>query len=79
MKKLFFSLPFLLLAIFSFAQQKTITGIVSSKADKAPLAGVTVQTKNKTVLTDNAGKFSIEASAGDDLTFSYVGMHTRNY
>lgn len=73
MKKLFFLLSFLLLAIFSFAQQKTITGTVSSKADKAPLAGVSVQTKNRTVLTDNAGKFSIEASAGDDLTFSYVG------
>src|SRR5687768_13253566 len=73
MKKLVFSLPFLLLAIFSFAQQQTITGIVSSKSDKVPLAGVSVQTKNKTVLTDNAGKFSIEAFAGDDLTFSYVG------
>lgn len=74
MRKLFFILPMLLLAIFSFAQQKTITGTVIANTDKAPLAGVTVQTKSKTVVTDASGKFSIEVSAGDDLTFSYVGM-----
>ena len=74
MRKLFFLLPLLLLAIFSFAQQKTITGTVTGKTDKTPLAGVSVQSKNKTVLTDASGKFSIEASAGDNLTFSYVGM-----
>ena len=74
MRKLFFLLPLLLLGIFSFAQQKTITGTVTGKTDKSPLAGVTVQAKNKTVLTDATGKFSIEASPGDDLTFSYVGM-----
>ena len=74
MKKLFLLLPILLLAMFSFAQQKTITGTVTGKADKVSLAGVSVQTKNKTVLTDASGKFSIEASSGDNLTFSYVGM-----
>jgi TonB-dependent starch-binding outer membrane protein SusC len=74
MKKLFLLLPVFLLAMFSFAQQKTITGTVTGKTDKAPLAGVSVQTKNKTVLTDVSGKFSIEVSAGDNLTFSYVGM-----
>jgi len=74
MKKLFLLLPILLLAMFSFAQQKTITGTVTGKADKALLVGVSVQTKNKTVLTDVSGKFSIEAASGDNLTFSYVGM-----
>ena len=74
MKKLFFILPLLLLAIFSIAQQKTITGLVTGTQDKTPLAGVSVQTKNKTVITDASGKFSITASAGDNLNFSYVGM-----
>ena len=74
MKKLFFLLLLLMLAMFSFAQQKTITGTVTGKSDKAPLVGVSIQSKNKTVLTDVSGKFSIEASAGDNLLFSYVGM-----
>jgi TonB-dependent starch-binding outer membrane protein SusC len=74
MRRLFFLLSLLLLGIFSFAQQKTITGTVTGKTDKTPLAGVSVQTKNKTVQTDASGKFSIEASSGDELIFSYVGM-----
>lgn len=74
MRKLFFLLPLLLLAVFTFAQQKTITGTVTGKTDKLPLAGVTVQAKNKSVTTDVNGKFSIEASVGDNLVFSFVGM-----
>jgi hypothetical protein len=44
--------------------------------DKTPLAGVTIQSKNKTTVTDASGKFSIEVSVGDNLTFTYVGMKT---
>lgn len=75
MRKLIFLLPLILSGIFLFAQQKTITGIVTGKTGKAPLAGVSVQSKTKTVLTDNAGKFSIEAAPGDNLNFSYVGIN----
>lgn len=78
MRKLFFLLSLLLLAIFSFAQQKTITGTVTGKSDKAPIVGVTVQTKNKAVQTDALGKFSIEAAVGETITFSHVGMKTVN-
>lgn len=74
MRKLQILLPMLLMAMLSFAQQKTITGTVTDKSDKAPIADVTVQAKNKTVLTDGSGKFSIEASVGDNLTFTFVGM-----
>jgi TonB-linked SusC/RagA family outer membrane protein len=74
MRKLFFLLPFFLSAICTFAQVKTITGTVTAKADKVPLAGVSVQTKSSTTVTDASGKFSISASVGDDITFSYVGM-----
>ena len=74
MRKFIHSLLFLLAANVTFAQQKIITGTVTGKTDKSPLAGVSVQSKSKTVLTDASGKFSIEASPGDNLTFSYVGM-----
>ncbi len=74
MRKLFSLFPLLLLAMSSFAQQKSITGTVSSKADNAPLAGVTVASKAKVVQTDPTGKFSIEAATGDELTFTYVGF-----
>ena len=74
MRKLLCLFTFLLAALFTFAQQRNITGTVTGKSDKTPLSGVSVQTKSKTVLTDASGKFSIEASAGDNLSFSYVGM-----
>lgn len=74
MRRLFFLLSLLLLGFFSFAQQMTITGIVTGKTDKTPLSGVSVQSKTKTVLTDASGRFSIEVTVGEDLTFTYVGM-----
>ena len=74
MRKLLCLFTFLLAALFTFAQQRTIAGTVTGKSGKTPLAGVSVQTKTKTVLTDVSGKFSIEASTGDNITFSYVGM-----
>lgn len=74
MKKMLFIFPLILLGLFSIAQQKIITGTVVSKTQNTPLTGVTVQAKNKTVTTDENGKFSIEAAIGDNLTFSYVGQ-----
>jgi TonB-dependent starch-binding outer membrane protein SusC len=74
MRRLFFLLILSLPGIFSFAQQKSITGTVTGKTDKVPLAGVSVQTKNKTVQTDIAGRFSIEASPGENVSFTYIGM-----
>jgi TonB-dependent starch-binding outer membrane protein SusC len=73
MRRLLFLLSLLLPAIISFAQQNTVTGTVTAKSDKTPLAGVSVQSKNRTVLTDAAGKFSIEAAPGDDLMLTSVG------
>ena len=74
MKKTFILLPLLLLVMWSFAQQKTITGVVTSKMGKAPLEGVTVQTKGKNAVTDKAGNFSIEAATGETINFSSAGM-----
>lgn len=76
MRRLFFLLLLLLPGLLVFAQQKIITGTITGKMDKTPLAGVTIQSKNKTTVTDVSGKFSIEVSVGDNLTFTYVGMKT---
>lgn len=58
------------------AQEITITGTVTSAADEAALPGVSVvlQGTQKGTLTDFDGNFSLEASKGDVLLFSFVGM-----
>jgi TonB-linked SusC/RagA family outer membrane protein len=76
MRRLLLFLPLLVLTILSYAQQEKISGTVTTKTDKTPLAGVTVQAKSKTVTTDANGNFSIEASERESLTFTYVGMKT---
>src|SRR5258706_897552 len=76
MKKLQILLPMLLMAICSFAQQKIITGRVTNKTTLEPLQGVSVQTKNKSVITDSSGKFSIQSSPGETITLSFVGMNS---
>jgi TonB-linked SusC/RagA family outer membrane protein len=55
-----------------------IRGIVKDEAGQ-PMAGVTVTIKGTTtaVSTDNKGRFSLEARAGDVLVFSYVGHTSR--
>jgi len=61
-------------ALPAFAQS-TVTGKVTDQRTGLPLAGVNVAIKNSktTVATDNEGMFSIQANAGADLVFTYVG------
>jgi TonB-linked SusC/RagA family outer membrane protein len=63
---------------FSFAQEKTITGVVSD-ANGMPIPGVTVMVEGAApgVQTDFDGKYSISASQGQRISFSYVGMKTQ--
>jgi Ca-activated chloride channel family protein len=60
------------------AQQKTITGIVTTINDGLPLPGVTIVVKGTSVgtQTDFAGKYKITAHSGDILVFTYVAMKT---
>jgi len=78
MKKHFnlFSLFFLATSMIAFAQS-SITGTVSD-ADGSPLPGstVVVQGTSSGVTTDFDGNYSINASSGDVLSFSYVGYQT---
>lgn len=80
MKFKLYKLCFLFIAFLSLnmhAQKKTITGVVSDGA--IPLPGVNVIIKGTLigVATDFDGAFSINATTGDILTFSYVGMNTK--
>jgi TonB-dependent SusC/RagA subfamily outer membrane receptor len=61
---------------FSYAQEKTITGTVTSVEDGLPLPGVNVIVRGTTrgVQTDFDGMYSIQASTGETLVFSYVGL-----
>jgi len=61
---------------FSFAQEKTVTGTVVDDANMpVPGANVKVEGSSNGVQTDFDGKFSIQASQGQKLVISYVGMN----
>ena len=55
-------------------------GVVLSAETKQPLSGATVAVKGKsdrTVLSNDNGRFSIDAEKGDVLVVTYVGYNTR--
>lgn len=68
----------MLFCFVSFAQEKTITGIVSEE-NGLPLPGATVSVKttSRAVQTDLDGKYAIKASKGETLIFSYIGYTTK--
>lgn len=71
--KWIFTLLVALTMQFSFAQEKTVTGVVSD--DLGPVAGASVVVKGTTTgtTTDFDGNFAISAKPGDVLEISYVG------
>ncbi|MDI1256309.1 MAG: von Willebrand factor type A domain-containing protein [Flavobacterium sp.] len=81
-----FSLAIAMLICFvSFAQTenakiaKAITGIVTEKATSLPLPGVRVVIKNSATATqtDMDGKYTITATEGRVLEFTYIGFKTQ--
>ena len=67
----------LLLAIvmqFSFAQEKTVSGVVSDASGPIPGANVVVKGTKNGVQTDFDGKYAIKAKVGDVLVITFVGM-----
>jgi TonB-linked SusC/RagA family outer membrane protein len=61
---------------FALAQQKTVTGKVTSGGVVLPGAAVSILGTNLGAQTDENGKFSIKASQGDVLEFSFLGKET---
>ncbi|HER54589.1 MAG TPA: SusC/RagA family TonB-linked outer membrane protein, partial [Candidatus Bathyarchaeota archaeon] len=83
MKTKFSSILTLLLVLavqMTFAQGRTISGTVTDPTGM-PLPGVNVLIKGTTtgVQTDFDGDYTIEATRGDVLVFSYIGMKTVEY
>ncbi|TDH26392.1 SusC/RagA family TonB-linked outer membrane protein [Segetibacter sp. 3557_3] len=68
----------LLTSLLTYAQEKTVTGTIVSQENGTPMEGVTVvNTKTtRSTLSTNTGAFSIRASAGDVLRFSYVSFQS---
>ncbi|WP_396158498.1 SusC/RagA family TonB-linked outer membrane protein [Flavobacterium sp.] len=62
---------------FSFAQQKTVTGTVTSDGAKLPGATVSISGTQQGTQTDENGKFSIKAAQGDVLEVSFLGKDTK--
>src|SRR5690606_11589753 len=70
--------PFLVLCMsFSFAQEKVISGNVTDQ-DGLPLPGVSIVVVGTTngTQTDFDGNYTITASTGQVLRFSYIGQAT---
>src|SRR5690554_4306135 len=79
MKKLLY-LSFLLVAVLSFGQERTISGNVISEEDGLPLPGATVMVKNTTrgISTDLDGNYSLKnVIPNDTLVFSFMGYKTQ--
>ncbi|WP_460687516.1 SusC/RagA family TonB-linked outer membrane protein [Niabella aquatica] len=74
---LFFCL-LLLAPAFVQAQQRTVTGTVTSQETKEPLSNATViiQNTSRGTATSVDGRYSIPVNPGDVLTFSAVGYKT---
>ena len=74
-KLLMLFLGMFLLAIQVMAQQITVTGKVKSADDGLPIPGATVKIKGlpATTQTGTDGVYSIKASAGQTIEFTYIG------
>lgn len=73
-------LVFLLIPGAVMAQERTVTGTVTSAQDEQTIPGVTVRVKDsdRGTITDVAGKFSLEVKPEDKvLVFSFIGMETQ--
>lgn len=60
-------------------QSKTITGVITSGTDGFPLIGVSVQVQENSTgsITDLDGRYSVQASEGQTLVFSYIGFKSQ--
>ena len=79
MKTKFNGILTLLLALIvqiSFAQEKTVTGVVSDASGTLPGVSVVIKGTSTGTQTDFDGKYTIMAKQGDILSFSYMGYKT---
>jgi TonB-linked SusC/RagA family outer membrane protein len=80
-RKLLFSFVFVCVLIFQgFAQDRTVSGKVTSSEDGTDLPGVSVSIKGTTrgTTTGTNGTYKISVPANATLIFSFVGFSTQN-
>ena len=80
MRKLLLASIMLVWGSIAFAQEKTVSGKVTSSEDGSPLPGVSVLIKGSTkgVTTDGNGVYKISTSSNATLNFSFIGFTTQS-
>ena len=75
----FILMIFLMLSVYSFGQQVTVSGTVSEQSgDPLPGVNVFVPGTRAGTISDSDGKYSLSVPSGNvKLTFSYIGMVTQ--
>lgn len=61
----------------AFAQERLITGKVSSDQETLPSVGIQIKSTGKRIGTDNKGNFQISVANTDVLVFTYIGYVTK--
>lgn len=71
-------LVLLTLSLGVYAQERTVSGKVTSVEDNSPLPGVSVVLKGTTIgtATDVNGRYTLQVPADAVLVFSFIGMKT---
>ncbi len=80
MKKQVILISIFAMLFYCSLSARTIKGIVTNAKTNQPIPGVSVVLKNNTAIgtnTDMGGYYTINASNGDVLIFSFVGMQTK--
>ncbi len=79
MKKILLTVFLAVLFVYGHAQERTVTGTVTSADDSSPLPGVNVILKGTIngATTDADGKYSLSIPAsGGSLVFTFIGLRT---
>jgi TonB-linked SusC/RagA family outer membrane protein len=74
--KWIFTLLIALSMQLSFAQEKTVSGVVSDATGPIPGVNVIVKGTKRSAQTDFDGRYALKASAGEVLVFSFLGLNT---
>jgi TonB-linked SusC/RagA family outer membrane protein len=80
MKKFLLTCFSLVFVLYSFAQERTVSGKVTSAEDGLPLPGVNVVIKGTTsgTATDASGNYTLSVPSADAvLVFSFIGVETQ--
>lgn len=80
MRKILLSCFFVAHAFFSWAQERTINGRVTSAEDGSPLPGVNVVLKGTTTgtVTDVSGNYALSVpGSGGTLVFTFIGLRSQ--